>query len=179
MNVAKNNLILIGFSGTGKTKIGLLAANMLGWDFVDTDREVALNVRKSVSRIFMEDGEASFRVLEKHIVHQACSQNMQVIASGGGAFLDPDSREIMLKNGLVVCLEASVETIGRRLNNAELYAEPRPLLSGPDRIAKIQALNASRQLLYRQAHQTISTEGLKEHQVAQHLVQLLELEITQ
>ena len=173
MKMAKHNLILIGFSGTGKTNVGRLVGSILGWQFVDTDEEIASQTGKPVHRIFVEDGEEAFRTLEREVVRQVCSNERRVIAAGGGAFIDPDSRALMLAKGLVVCLDASPETIDRRLAGAEPSPEARPLLSGPNRLGRIKALKTERQPFYNLAHRTISTDGLEEHEVAREVAILV------
>ena len=167
-----DNIILIGFSGTGKTLVGEGIARLLGWQFVDTDAEVEGKVGKSVGRIFAEDGEESFRRMERCALRDACSGRLKVIATGGGAAIDPLNRELMLSQGFVVCLDASPKTIYGRLTGD--YPNPeatRPLLGGDDPLERIRALKHSRQGYYSEAHRIVQTDGLTVEQTAQIVVE--------
>lgn len=79
-----HNLILTGFSGTGKSEVGRVIAQLQGWDFLDTDEEVVLVTGKSIAYIFEEDGEAYFRHLEREAVARACATSGVVVSTGGG-----------------------------------------------------------------------------------------------
>ena len=171
----KQNLILVGFSGTGKSRAGTLAARSLGWDFVDIDEEIASRAGKPAHRIFADDGETAFRILEKEEIGRACSGQRRVIATGGGAFSDPDNRTLMLRRGVVVCLEASLEVIYQRLAAEDQASQIRPLLAGHDPLERIRSLKASRQGTYDMAHKSLDTDNLTETQVADELVRIWRL----
>ena len=166
------NIILVGFSGTGKTLVGRKVARHLKWEFVDTDEEIERRARKAISLIFSEDGEPAFRQLEKQALREACSGQHRVIATGGGVPVDVENRELMLERGYVVCLDGSPETLYSRLmgNDTNPVAE-RPLLSGPDPIERITTLKRSRQEYYSMAHRTVHTDDLTIGQTAQQVVE--------
>lgn len=154
------NVVLIGFSGSGKSAIGRLLAQHLGWQFVDTDVEVERQAGRRIHEIFAREGEAAFRQLEGEAVREALRGTRRVVAVGGGAVVDPGSREIVREGNLVVLLEAGVDTLYRRLARAA-EEEPRPMLGtgGRERIA---ALKAVRDPIYREtAHLTVSTEEME------------------
>ena len=170
MNVP-DNIILVGFSGTGKTLVGQEVARLLGWDFIDTDGEIEGKVGKSVQRIFAEDGEPAFREMEKGALSDACSADHRVISTGGGAPVDPENRELMLSRGYVVCLDALPETIyGRLVVNDSNPLTVRPLLSGPEPLARIKALKSQRREYYLAAHRTVATDNLTVEQVAEEIL---------
>ena len=173
MNVP-GNIILVGFSGTGKTLVGQELARLLGWEFIDTDAEIEGRVDKSVQCIFAEDGESAFRALEKRALREACSGDHRVISTGGGAPVDPENRELMLDRGYVVCLDALPETIHSRLvaDDSNPLAV-RPLLSGPDALERIKALKFQRQECYSAAHRTVVTDNLTVEQVAREILRSL------
>ena len=98
-----NNLILTGFSGSGKSQVGLAIAGIQGWDFWDTDEEVVRVSGRSIADIFEEDGEAVFRYLEKEAVARACAESGVVVSTGGGAIVDPDNYSAMAASGVIVC----------------------------------------------------------------------------
>ena len=173
-----SNILLTGFSGTGKTVVAQEAARLLGWAFLDTDLEVERRAGKPVASVFAEDGEAAFRTLESAALVDACDASDTVIATGGGAFVDPANRDLMLRTGFVVALDATPETIGERLfgasgNGHSSGAKPaaeRPLLGGGDPMERVRGLKASRQADYANAHWTVQTTGLTVREAAQEVV---------
>ena len=162
------SIILTGFSGSGKSAAGRAAATLLGWPFVDVDAEVVRRTGKPVEAIFAADGEAAFRRLEADTLADACARGPAVIATGGGAIADPANRDLMLRSGVVVCLEARTDTIVDRL--AAGGAEVRPLLRAPSPRDRIDALKAERQPAYALAHWTVHTDGLSVDEVAREVV---------
>ena len=102
-----HNIILTGFSGTGKSRAGAEVARVLGWKFIDTDAEAVRRAGKPIVSIFSEDGEEAFRRLEGEVLQQACSGGQRVIATGGGMLMDPNNRKLVSDSGLVVGLEAT------------------------------------------------------------------------
>ena len=137
------NIILIGFSYTGKSEIGKGVANRLNWNFVDTDDEIVELAGKIIPEIFSQDGEDKFRELERKVLTEACYKEQTVISTGGGAVLSEKNRELMQISGVVVCLEAKPETIYYRLKkDAEESSESviRPLLTGSDPKSRIATL---------------------------------------
>jgi shikimate kinase len=109
------NLVLTGFMGVGKTTIGRLAAHKLDLLFIDTDAEVARIAKMSIPDIFAHYGEASFRDLEARVCRYFASKHGHVIATGGGALLNPDTLATMSATGVVVCLSAPESLLRRRL----------------------------------------------------------------
>ncbi len=143
-----NNLILTGFSGTGKSQVGRVIAQLQGWNFLDTDDEVVRTSGKSIADIFEQDGEAHFRHLERQALARACAASGVVVSTGGGAIVDPDNYRAMAASGVIVCLEATPETINSRLQQPTGDGEAvdvRPLRAGPDPIQKIRELKVQRQ----------------------------------
>ncbi len=166
------NIVLIGFSGSGKSTVGQGVAEQLGWEFVDTDVEVERVAGKPIHRIFAEDGEPSFRRLESEAVRAALQGEGRVVSVGGGAVMNPDNRRAMRDGNLVLLLEAEVDTLLERLS-ADTDDEPRPMLgmgvggqrpggntSLADARARIEALKAAREPIYREtAHRALRTDG--------------------
>ena len=166
------NIILTGFSGTGKSAAGRAAAALLGWSYVDVDAEVVRRTGRPVAEIFAQDGEAIFRRLEAEILAEVCVREKAVIAAGGGAIANAANRELMLRSGVVVCLEARTETILERLfgEQAADGTEVRPLLQDPSPRDRIEALKAERQPAYALAQWTVHTDGLGVEEVAREVV---------
>ncbi len=164
------NLVLIGMSGTGKSRVGRLLAERLHWRFIDTDVEIERLTGRTVADIFATDGEPRFRALEREVVARVTRRRGAVIATGGGAVLDPASRERLFAGNLVVCLEASAEQIAERLAHSH---ERRPLLEGPDPLAAIRALQAARAPVYALAHHTVVTDGRSLGEIATEILEVL------
>ena len=169
------NIFITGFSGTGKSSVGLDVARRLGWRFVDTDDLIVERARKPIERIFAEDGEAEFRRLERECLAAVAGGERQVVSTGGGICEDRRNRELMEANGIVVCLEARPETIHARLEAEQQEAGAntavRPMLAGSDPLERIRSLKAKRQFNYTLAHWTVHTDGLSVGEAAQEVVE--------
>ena len=167
-----HNIILTGFSGTGKSRIGAEVARVLGWQLIDTDAEIVQRAVKPIASIFSEEGEAAFRSLEREVLEEACAVDQRVIATGGGVLMDPKNRELVFSQGLVVGLEATPETIYQRLKAQGDGRDPedRPLLTASNPLKRIQELKGSRQSFYAMAHWTVHTDNLSEAQTAAEVV---------
>ncbi len=120
------NITLMGFMGSGKTTVGRILATRLGWEFVDTDRLVEARAGGTIPEIFAARGEAGFRELEAAVIREVARGKRQVIATGGGAILDPANRLALRLAGVVVHLKASPELLWRRVSGSD-----RPLAEDP------------------------------------------------
>jgi shikimate kinase len=149
-------VILTGFMATGKTEVGRKLAALLGAPFVDTDALVESATGRTIADIFARDGEPHFRALEREAVERACAVDGAVVATGGGTLLDPENRRRLAAAGPVVCLTAEPDELLRRVGGGA----DRPLLAGPDRLARIRELIAARASSYASAAHTIDTTGL-------------------
>ncbi len=160
------NVILIGFSTTGKSRVGAMVASRLGWRLYDTDKRIVQMAGKPIDRIFAQDGEPRFRDYEKEALREACGQDGAVIACGGGAVVDPANRALMKESGIVILLEARPDTIYNRLLSNSSEEEVRPLLVGDDPMGNIRALKEKRQLIYSEAADwTVHTDNLTMEEV--------------
>jgi shikimate kinase len=147
------NLYLVGMMGVGKTTVGKLLAQEIGYRFLDTDEVIIKAAGKSINEIFAENGEAEFRQLESDILGQVCAYTKLVIATGGGIVMEQHNWGY-LRHGLIVWLDAPIEIILKRLAEDNT----RPLLQDSDIETKLRSLLEKRQSLYSQAdlHITIS-----------------------
>jgi shikimate kinase/3-dehydroquinate synthase len=167
------NLIITGFSGTGKSLVAMEVALRLNWDFLDTDDEIIKQTGKPIAEIFRQDGEDKFRELERETIRKACQQKQRVIAIGGGAIVDPHNYELLAKTGLIVCLEAKPETIYERLFHEAACSpetEVRPLLANDNPLERIRQLKNSRQPYYANVDWTVHTDNLNISQVAEEII---------
>ncbi|MDH4367675.1 MAG: 3-dehydroquinate synthase [Dehalococcoidia bacterium] len=172
------NLVITGFSGTGKSLVAKEVARRLGWDFVDTDDEIVRQRGKPIAEIFREDGEGKFREMEREMIRKACLGGQTVIAIGGGAIVDQQNYELLAKTGLIVCLEARPETIYERLfreASSSPETEVRPLLTADDPLERIRQLKASRQPYYAKADWTVHTDGIGITEVAKEVIRASKL----
>jgi 3-dehydroquinate synthase len=138
------NIVLTGFMGTGKTAVGREVAARLGRPFVDLDDLIVQRTGKSIPEIFVQDGEPAFRSLEAAVCAEMAAPAGLVIATGGGAVVNPTNREALAAGGTVICLEADPDTILQRVGQGD----DRPMLAGPDRVARIRELLAARAEVY-------------------------------
>lgn len=161
------HIILTGFMGTGKTEVGRRLARLLGRTFVDTDRLVETTAGRTVAEVFASEGETGFRARERAAIAEACALPEAVLATGGGALIDPENRRRLAAAGPIVCLTATPEEILRRIGSAQ----SRPLLAGSrtdaERLERIRGLLAARSAAYAAVSHTVETTGLTVDQVVE------------
>ncbi len=165
------NLVITGFMGTGKTTVGQAVAARLGRPFVDMDAEIERRAGKPIARIFAEDGEAAFRRWEASICAELGLQRGLVIATGGGALVNPLNRAQMLRNGTVVCLWCEIEELLRRLDSQD---NERPLLEGANLRAHVEQLLAARRPAYQAIPWHIDTTGRAVPEISAQICELVE-----
>lgn len=149
-----NNIFLVGLMGSGKTTIGRALAKRLNKRFVDADHEIEARTGASIPWIFEIEGEASFRQREADVIRDLTAQDGIVLATGGGAVLNEQSRQLLKERGTVIYLRASVNSILQRTS----HDRNRPLLQTDDPKARIEELLLQRAPLYQEvAHIIIET----------------------
>ncbi len=149
--------------GTGKSTVGRLVAALLGMRFIDSDAEIVARDGRTIPDIFAQDGEAAFRQIERAVILDLASQQGLVIATGGGALINPETRAAVQESNLVVCLTASPETIEARLRGTE---GTRPLA------ANWRTLFEQRRTVYESFAHRIDTSRQNPQHTAQELAQL-------
>lgn len=168
-------VVLIGFSGTGKSTSSRLLAERLGWSWVDTDDEIERRWGTSVPAIFRDHGEAAFRTSEREALVSALGRDQVVIATGGGAVVDADAWRVDAlgtPGTLVIALDANPETMLARLRRqaaTEGEAVERPMLAGADPLGRIRGLKEARAAAYGRAHLTLSSDGVSANALADEL----------
>lgn len=141
----KDNIALIGFMGSGKTTVGKVLAKLMDMKFVDIDKIIAANEKKSVAEIFEEKGQIYFRDLEREIIAQESLKNNCVISTGGGSILDNENIKRLRETSFVVYLDCTIECLYQRLKNSTT----RPILNDTDDKRKlIEELYEKRRFLY-------------------------------
>lgn len=144
MKINKENIILIGFMGCGKTTIGEKLAYKLNYNFVDSDKQLQKEAGISINDIFKLYGENYFRKLENSIINSIAKSKSQVIATGGGIIKNENNIKLLKKSGIILYLKASPEHIYNNIKNDT----SRPLLQCEDKLAKIKELLSERENLY-------------------------------
>jgi shikimate kinase len=152
-----DRVFLVGISGAGKSSVATVLARRLGWKPQDTDTEVERRTGRTIPWLFSNKGEAVFRGFEQSAVLELAGRPRQVVALGGGAFVNPLTRATLLRRGLVVWLDVDPNEAAERLGPA-LADEPRPML-GDDPVGRLRALRAERLAAYQQAHLHITANA--------------------
>ncbi len=158
-------IFLTGFSGSGKSTIGPLLANSLGFEFVDLDKAIELDAGKSINRIFAEDGEAGFRAMELRSLEALCARNDLVVSLGGGVLENDRCLSIIRSHGTLVYLKSSPEILAMRLQ----HKTDRPLLKADDGrrltreeiLARITAMLEKREPRYLKSDLVVVTDSKK------------------
>jgi shikimate kinase len=164
------NLVLVGPMGAGKTSVGRRLAERLGLAFADVDREIEAHAGASVATIFECEGEAGFRARETAALAELLAGEEHLVATGGGAVLDPANRRLLRERGFVVYLRIDVPGQLQRLARDRA----RPLLQREDREDVLRQLAAVREPLYAEiADLGFDTDGMAPADAAAALVQLL------
>ena len=147
-------IVLIGFMGTGKTAVGRRLAHALGVPFLDTDTLIEEKTATSIPALFETRGEQGFRAVEKEVIRGLADGERKVIATGGGAVLDPENFTVLQSLGSVIHLNAPASTILARTKGD---AGVRPLLAGEDPLERIRSLQRERAPVYGQADHEVDT----------------------
>jgi shikimate kinase len=160
------NIVLAGFMGTGKSTVGKLVADRLGWRLVDTDTVIEERVGKTIAEIFALDGESGFRAREAAVCADMAALCHQVIAVGGGALITPAVQEVFAVRDLVICLTCNLDTIIQRVGDDPA----RPLYSANRE--KLTRLFDSRADHYASLPHHVNTTDLSPEQAAEEVIRL-------
>ncbi|HEY8351471.1 MAG TPA: shikimate kinase [Sphingomonadales bacterium] len=162
-------IVLVGLMGAGKTTIGRRLAARLGVPFVDSDAEIETAAGRTIREIFEDFGEAEFRAGERKVIARLLEEGPMVLATGGGAFMDPDTRARVREAGISVWLKADipllVERVGRR--------DTRPLLRQGDPAEVLERLAAQRYPFYAEADITVESGAGPHENVVDEIVRAL------
>jgi shikimate kinase len=158
-----NKIYLTGFMGSGKSTIGPILANTLGWEFYDLDHVIEKKEGKKISRIFDENGEEYFRNLEKELLKALAVKDNIVIALGGGTITNQENIDFLKKIGKIIYIKVSAESVYNRLR----FKRDRPILirngitnlSRAEFIGKIEQLISDRNKYYEQADIIVTTDN--------------------
>ena len=161
-------IVLIGFMGAGKSSVGRIVAERLGWDFVDTDAFVEARAGARIAEIFRTSGEATFREWESRVIGELAARTRIVVATGGGAPTQPSLRSFFAgQDSTVVHLRVSLADALQRTGNHA----GRPLLSQSE--DAIRALYQGRQAIYEELGMPVETDGKTPLETAEQIMLLL------
>ena len=167
--LGSRSIVLIGLMGAGKTAVGRRLANRLGLAFLDADSEIELAAGTSISEIFAEHGEAYFRQGERKVIARLLEGGPQVLATGGGAYVDADTRANIKKRGVSVWLRADLAVLLKRVHRRD----HRPLLTAGDPETVMQKLMAERYPIYAEADITVESRDVPHEVIVSAVVDAL------
>lgn len=160
------NIVLTGFMGTGKTQVGRILSQRLGYKLMDVDDNIEREQKMKITEIFKNYGEPAFRDMESAVIKRLSEMDRAVISTGGGAVLRQENMDNLRKKGVIVCLTASPETILKRTGNNN----DRPLLRVENPLQKIKELLQIRTPYYEKADIMIDTDGKSPFEVADEII---------
>jgi shikimate kinase len=152
-NAPPRSLVLVGMMGAGKTAVGRRLAAAFGLPFIDADEEIEAAAGCSISDIFALHGEAAFRDGERRVIARLLKQPPSILATGGGAFMDPRIREAISASGISIWLKADLETLWHRVRRRS----HRPLLNTPNPKETLELLMKTRYPVYAEADITVES----------------------
>jgi len=165
------NIIFIGFRGTGKTTIGKILAQQLGKEFIDADEYLEQKQGRTIKDIFAEGGEPLFRDIEVQTIAELSRLDNRVIATGGGVILREENIRNLKKNGIIILLDADVDTLHKRIYEDAQTRQKRPNLTNLNAYEEIEYLLAYRRPIYdRIADFVINTISMSKHDAANKII---------
>ena len=164
------SIVLIGLMGAGKTSIGRRLAVRLGLPFADADTEIEIAAGRSVSDIFEEFGEAAFRDGERKVIARLMDETPKILATGGGAFMDAETRTLIREHAISIWLKADITTLVERTSRRNT----RPLLQDGNAEETLVRLAEMREPVYAEADLTVESDDGPHEQTVDAIVSALE-----
>lgn len=168
--IGPRSIVLVGMMGAGKTSVGKRLAGRLGLVFVDADVEIELAAKKTIPEIFAEHGEEYFRQGERRVIARILRDGRRVIATGGGAFMNEETRAAIAASGISVWLKADLPLLFERVRRRPT----RPLLQTADPEATLQRLIDQRYPVYAEAALTVASRDVPHEQMVDAVVDALD-----
>ena len=156
--VPTRTLVLVGLMGVGKSSVGKRLAQRLGLPFRDADAEIELAAGMSIAEIFEREGETAFRAGERKVIARLLGEPLHVLATGGGAFMNADTRKLIAERGLSIWLKAELDELVKRVGRRN----SRPLLQQGDPRQILERLMEERYPTYAEADLAVSSAGSAE-----------------
>ncbi|WP_411287081.1 shikimate kinase [Phenylobacterium sp.] len=165
----RRTIALVGLMGVGKSSVGRRLANALDLPFQDADAEVEAAAGRSIPDIFAELGEPAFREGERRVIARLLEQPPHILATGGGAFMNDDTRALIKSKAVSVWLKADLDVLARRVGRKDT----RPLLAGQDPLTVLEAQAQARYPAYAQADITVETGDAAHHVTVDQVIRAL------
>jgi shikimate kinase len=165
--LGNRNLIFVGLMGAGKSVIGRLVAQTLGIPFVDTDSEIENVSRMTIAELFAQYGETEFRALETRVVERLLKQGPRVVSTGGGAFINENTRAQIKQGGISIWLKADLDVLWERVNRRD----HRPLLKTENPKQTLENLMIERYPVYEQADLTVISGNVRKDAMVHEVLQ--------
>lgn len=172
--LGERSVVLIGLMGAGKTAIGRRLASRLGLKFVDADREIERAAGKSIPDIFADHGEPYFRDGERRVIARLLRSGPQVLATGGGAYMDEETRETIKRTGVSVWLNAELELLMERVSRRD----NRPLLKTDDPEAVMRRLMEERYPVYASADIMVMSRDMPHDVMVGEIIAAIDAHVT-
>ncbi len=163
------SIVFVGLMGAGKTAIGRKTAGALGLTFIDSDQEIEGVSRMTIPELFERYGETEFRALEQRVILRLLEQGPQVLSTGGGAFMNAQTREAIAAHGISVWLKADLDLLMDRVSKKQ----NRPLLKTANPRATLQKLMDDRYPTYALANVTVPTRDERKEVIAEEVIAAL------
>src|SRR3954470_16787411 len=154
--LGRRSVVLVGMMGAGKSSIGRRLASRLGMGFVDADAEIEAAAGMTIAEIFTSYGEPYFRSGEQRVISRLLESGPQVLATGGGAFMNAETRAAIRAKGVSVWLKAALEVLSKRIKRRN----DRPLLKGADPVETLKRLMDERYPIYAEADLTVESRDV-------------------
>ncbi len=167
--LGKRSVVIVGLMGAGKSTIGRKAAQMLDLPFADADHEIETVSRMTIPELFVAYGEPEFRALERRVIARLLRNGPQVLATGGGAYMNADTRRAIARNGVAVWLKADLDVLMERVSRKQ----NRPLLKTADPRATMKTLIDERYPVYGEADFIVQSRDDRKEVIALELVTAL------
>ncbi len=151
--LGSRSIVFVGLMGAGKTAIGRRVATLLGLPFIDSDQEIEQVSRMSIPELFERYGEPEFRALEQRVIHRVLESGPQVLSTGGGAFMNAQTRTMIAGQSVSVWLKADLDVLFARVSKKQ----NRPLLKTENPRATLERLMNDRYPIYAEADVTVPT----------------------
>jgi len=164
--IGQRSIVLVGLMGAGKSAIGRKVAAMLELPFVDADTEIETVSKMTVPELFDQYGEPEFRALEKRVISRLLKSGQQVLATGGGAFINESTRQTIKRRGISVWLSADLDLLMERVSRRQ----NRPLLRDPDPRGVMQRLMDTRYPVYAHANIEVQSRDISKEEMAANVV---------
>jgi shikimate kinase len=171
--LGERSIVLVGLMGCGKSSVGRRLASRLGLGFVDADEEIERVAAKTIDEIFADHGEAYFRDGERRVIARLLASGPQVLATGGGAFINPETRAKIRERGVSVWLRADLPVLMRRVSKRDT----RPLLKSGDPEATMRDLMKKRYPVYAEADVTIESRDVPHDVIVNEVIAALKAKL--